>query len=241
MLPESIELNPTNYICVSSQHTIKIRKTLKFKQSARRGVGVFKGIRDDGLEVVVKWHLSKRGNTITDEENAYLVIAKNGCETIRVHQGYTLRCKSDPSINIKVLVLDYLKQLPSKVDVRRLAYDILHQLQFIHPYCIHSGIKPDNMLRAPPNSKYKYLLIDMGSISSQPHKRGGYIRTSWSPKWTCQERSVDNQQTLPIHDLIELGTTLKSLCISTQDRKIVRRYIKLVNKGKGVADLLPLI
>jgi len=110
------------------------------------------------------------------------------------------------------LVMEKLEPLNQTDKPYKIAIDVLKQLKYFHQIGVHSGIKPDNIMR---KKNGKYLLIDYGGSTIEP-LRHGYKRISWSPRWTCQNREY-NQVTTYKHDLIELGYTIKALLIQRMD------------------------
>lgn len=110
------------------------------------------------------------------------------------------------------LVMEKLEPLNQTDKPYKIAIDVLKQLKYFHQIGVHSGIKPDNIMRKKNGT---YLLIDYGGSTIEP-LRHGYKRISWSPRWTCQNREY-NQVTTYKHDLIELGYTIKALLIQRMD------------------------
>ncbi len=243
MLPSDLKENPQNYRCIhkadksgSTLPKIRLVKTIKFNMKEGRGVAVFIGMMGkEGKKVVVKWHVGRkdhdgRSSDIREEENFYFWLHSVGCETAEVYLGYHLVLSSGKSV--RVLAMEYLKPLENgREDPFRVGLDILDQLGYIHKKCAHSGIKPDNILRIPDDDrKYKYLLIDFGSVSSTKYK-DGYLRRSWPVGWSVQDRKESDQITYPYHDYVELGITLRHLSRDNEERKIFKAFTDMAAEG----------
>lgn len=107
--------------------------------------------------------------------------------------------------------MEELDPLDAKDDPYQVGIAILIQLQYLHQFAVHSGIKPDNIMkRYRSSTDLSYFLIDFGGTTTE---RLGYGYRRWlhSPEWTSQNRHVKNQITTPKNDFLELGFTMKSL------------------------------
>lgn len=234
MLDQDIGKNPTNYRCIHSVYPeIILEKVLKFKLKSKSGVAVFLGTCN-GEKRIIKWHQGrkypKKRRTALEEQEFYLWLHKQGCTTAKVYPGYKLAGEN-------VLVMESLHPLrEGSEDPVRMGLDVLHQLQYIHERCVHSGIKPDNILRVDGNPNYRYLLIDFGSISSHRMK-DGYLRKSYPVDWAVQDRHIPNQITYPEHDYMELARTLKALARNSKEKKIFKKFTKMANHKVGYQPL----
>lgn len=216
----------------------------------------------NGKEVIVKWSRHNKKET-----KIYKHLAEKGCPTIKIYTGFKMYiedCSDGPERS--VLVMDKLSLLDKgREDPFELGLDILYQLKFIHKFCVHSGIKPDNILKNTNGrstsfeSGYKffshpgysevsdsimskgrecrYILMDFGSVSDEKGKRGGYYRHSWPVGWSSQDRKEKGQEAYPFHDYVELGTTLIFLSRNDKEKRKMKKFRDLVFEGAKNRDL----
>ena len=104
--------------------------------------------------------------------------------------------------------MEVMIKLDKTDDYKEVARQIIPQLQHIHSFGVHSGIKPDNIMKRMGTPK-EYYLIDFGG-SSMERQDDGYIRYSHSYRWTTQDQD-SGDPTYPKQDLLELTFTLKFL------------------------------
>lgn len=207
---------------------------------------------NDPSPVIVKWYQSGKKDT-TFEVSAYRRLRSMGAVIPWFSSSFWI-------FNSPVLVLKPLESVGPEDNEFEMAAQILENLIIVHQICIHSDIKPPNIMKEeiaiediedksilsqirktqPPgkNGKvYRYLLIDYGGISTEKLKYG-YRRAVWSPKWTSQKAHVPNQVTTPVNDFIELGYTMKTIQNMRTGEKAIRhgftgklaKYMKAVEK-----------
>lgn len=124
---------------------------------------------DIAYKVAVKWYQGQMYTTKHEMEmyRAIKKINKNALPWISL--SYTLW-------NQPVMVTKMLTTLDASDNEINVGIDCLERLKTIHDVCIHSDIKPDNIMK---DIDGKYYIIDMGASSVTKTKRGHkrYVRT----------------------------------------------------------------
>lgn len=151
-----------------------------------------------GKRVVAKWFRCQE-RTVEEESSNYERLKSLGCPLPFFSTRYRLW-------NEPLLLLEKLEPLGEKEDYLRLGREILQQLEHLHTFGVHNDIKVNNIMKRGEN----YLLIDYGGVATKPFLYG-YLRWTWSEKWTCQKFHGKKQVTTAKHDFIELGYTMNAL------------------------------
>lgn len=215
--------------------------------------------KKDPSQVIVKWYQSSHKDT-SFEISMY--------KQLRARHSYVPWFSSRFVLFASpVLIMKPLLSVGPEDNEFEMGAQILEQLKAVHNICIHSDIKPPNIMKeeqdveetllgdirkTKPHGKektYRYILIDYGGVSTErmpDHGEFAFRRAVWSPKWTSQEPHKKNQVTYPYHDFIELGFTMKSIQnMRTGDKAIkhdfhgkLGKYMREVKRiGRGNVSL----
>ena len=114
--------------------------------------------------VIVKWYQSPKRN-ITYESNAYKKLEELGCPLPWFSACY--RVWDSP-----VLVMEKLINLAPNDDEYMMGIHVINQLRFLHTFCVHCDIKPQNIMKRETDDGIEYLLIDFGGISKERLEHG---------------------------------------------------------------------
>lgn len=206
----------------TSGRRIKITGIFKIDGNCK----MFKGIEVlTGRKVIVKDYFNKkRGKDTSLEIDVY---RKLNCPPPIIDPDYLLWGRP-------VLVMEVMEPLNAKRDdYREVGKAVIKQLQKLHKFCVHTDLKPDNIMRHPESGEY--YLIDYGGISyvKNRDKNGKffYNRRCFSPLWQSQSH-IRHEKTpvYPKQDLLELGFAMKHLW--NQNNGIYRNSMKL-NRDKS--------
>lgn len=151
-----------------------------------------------GKKIVAKWFRFQE-RTVEEESNNYEKLKKLGCPLPFFTTHY--RFWNEP-----LLIMEQLQPLGKQEDYLALGRDVLEQLEYLHNFGVHNDIKVNNIMKGVN----RYFLIDYGGVAKKPFQYG-YLRWTWSEKWTCQKIHSQDQVTTAKHDFIELGYTMQAL------------------------------
>jgi serine/threonine protein kinase len=163
--------------------------------------------------VVIKW-VSGTTRTIQEEMNTLDKLSKNNVTLPKYRTDFLFMGKP-------VLFEELLKPVDGSENALIVGITILEILKNMHKLCVHSDIKPDNILKKDNNTIY---LIDFGGVSFSKLEYG-YRRRCWSSKWTSQHKK-SNQITTAKHDLVELGHTIRGLQLMKKNKRISTESIR---------------
>lgn len=174
-------------------------------------------------EFIIKWYHSGSRN-ILNEIDMYKRLKKLNCPVPYFATKFYFW--DEP-----VLVMEKLNPLDKSDDEFLIGIAILKQLRFLHTFGVHNDIKPQNIMKRVDNTKTTYFLIDHGGLTIEKFKYG-FRRRIWSSKFTSQKPHVSNQLTTAIHDLLELGYTMKYLQVKYKPKYNLTTNIKSGFRGK---------
>jgi len=150
---------------------------------------VFRGKKNNGMDVMVKW--TKNPQELEDEiENMFRA------ETIGVSLPYF-----DDSFffwDVHVLVEEILEPININDNPIEIGRQLLPNIQKLHFFAVHNDIKPSNIMKRDN----QYFLIDYGGLAFIP-KLYGFWREIWTPLWASQVKE-QGQITTAKNDLLEL-------------------------------------
>lgn len=192
----------------------------KIAQTAR--VFVASGLRNNKKPVVVKMYKSTKLDTSYEIDN-YVKLKATGCKMPWFSSTYKFW-------NHPVLVMEKLEPITKEDDEYLIATHVLEQLEYLHTFAIHNGLKPNNIMKKIKNNKIQYFTIDYGGSATKKLKYG-YLRFKRSPPTTSQPKAK-KQITTAVNDFIELGYTMKMLQL--RRRKLSCKIRKNKKTGKIV-------
>jgi len=141
---------------------------------------------------------------------------------MRIYEGYTISLNGQV---YPVIGMEELAPLSDNENLTLLGCQVIDQLKPLHRFCVHSGIKPDNILKRRTDYGVEYVLMDFGSVSDiESKQKGWYYRRSWPVGFSSQKRKEKNQVTNKYHDFVELGNTLMQLSSNKSEYMKMKKF-----------------